>query len=115
MKKLIFILFVLLAVETYGVYGASQVRRITYSCRVEIGPLCYAWQESAIGKLLGPERSKELEASLSRARRAFEEDFADKLLDAKKSGSESFDKALDDAASAAKKGLEKAKDALDIK
>ena len=53
MRKLALALFLLLAAQSYGVYGAWQAQRVVYDCTAEVGPLCYAWEPSAIGKVLG--------------------------------------------------------------
>jgi hypothetical protein len=112
MKKIVVVVLVLLlAIESWGIYGASQVQHVYYTCTWEVGPLCFAWEENAIGKLLGHERSKDIDDALVKARKAWEHDFLERMLEAKKS-KESVQKAIDEAAEAAKKGLEQLQDKL---
>jgi hypothetical protein len=111
MKTIIGILFVLLAIETWGVYGATRAKHITITCALEIGPLCYMWEENALGKLLGPERSEEIEGALLKAKKGWEQDFIERALAAKKS--DALQELLNNAKDIAKKGIDTAKDALD--
>ena len=80
MKTLAFVLFVLLSIQSYGVFGAYQADRILYTCTAEVGPLCFAWEESGWAKLVGPERAAELESRLAEARAAWEEGFVARFL-----------------------------------
>ena len=96
MKKLIAVLFLLLAVQSYGVYGRAQSDRIMYKCTMEVGPLCYAWEANAIGKILGTENAEEMEAQLEKMKDAWDEQFISKIEDATKEKS-GVEKALDNA------------------
>jgi hypothetical protein len=111
MKKIVAILLVLLAVETWGVYGAVQARHITVTCTMEIGPLCFMWEENALGKLLGTERSKEIETALEKAKKAWEQDFIERAIAAKTS--DKLQDLLDGFLNLAKKGIDGAMDAVD--
>jgi hypothetical protein len=95
MKKLVVILLLLLAVETYGVYGRSQADRITYNCELEVGPLCYQWKKNVLGELIGENTGDELEKKLEEAKKAWEEDFVQKLAEGTKRKN-SLDRALQD-------------------
>ncbi len=112
MKKLVALLIVLLAVETYGVYGRHQADRIMYTCEMEVGPLCFSWKENALGKLLSGDQAAALEEKLDKARKAFEEDFVDKLAQGakKKNGIEA---ALDQVRSKLREAGEAMKDAFE--
>ncbi len=105
MKALVAILVLLLAVETYGVYGRAQADRLVAHCTLQAGPLCFAWKENALGKLLGPAPSKEVEEKLVVAKKAWEEAFEDKI--AKRLETR---EGIDDLVTDARK---KAKEALD--
>lgn len=105
MKKVAIILLLLLAIESYGVWGAAEARHITVTCTLEVGPLCYAWEPSAIGKILGADGSHDLEAALAKARKSWEDEFVERAMEAKKSGASGFQHALDDATRAMKRGL----------
>jgi hypothetical protein len=111
MKKIILVLLLIVAVESWGIYGAARANHVYHTCTLEIGPLCYAWEDNALGKLLGKERSQDIEDQLIKARKIWEHDFVEKVLEAKKSGA-NVSKALDDAADAAKKGLDELGDKL---
>jgi hypothetical protein len=95
MKKLVLILALLLAAETYGVYGRHQADRIMYNCTAEVGPLCFAWEENALGKLIGTSNAEDLEEKLEAARDAWEEDFVEKLAEGAKR-KDSLERALED-------------------
>lgn len=115
MKKVALVLFLLLAVQSYGVYGAAVTRSVSHECTLEVGPLCYAWEPSALGKLVGVDKAKELESAVKKARKAVDEEIVEKLSG---KGNKGLDKVIDDAKKAAEEGLEKAKDMvkdLDIK
>ena len=96
MKKLVAILIVLFAVQTYGVYGRSQADKITYKCTAELGPLCFAWEQNALGKLIGDDdMAEELEEKLDKAKEAWEEDFVERLAEGTRRKN-SLERALDD-------------------
>lgn len=109
MKKLALVLFLLLALQSWGVYGAWQTQRILYRCTVEVGPLCYAWEETALVKAVGRDNAEKLEGKLKAAKQAFEEGFLDRLT-REKSG---FEEALEKAGDAAKEGLRSAQEAAE--
>ena len=111
MKKLVAILFVLLAIQSYGVYGRAQADRITYTCEWEVGPLCYRWQQNALGKLLGDDGAEELEEKLDAAKKAWEEDFMEKLTEGarRKNG---LERALEDVKDALENAGEAMKEAF---
>jgi len=110
MKKLIAVLFALLAIESYGIYGAMQAKRIVYSCTIEVGPLCFAWDESSIAKLLGPAAAEKLEGKLADAKQSLEQDLVQKALSKDKGG---LGEALEKAGDLATEGVEAAKKVLD--
>lgn len=116
MKKLVAILIVLLAIESYGVYGRAQADRIMYTCEVEIGPLCYSWAPNAIGKLLGEDNAEEMEEQLESMKRAWDEEFVERLEDATREKSElerALEKARDGAAKRLDRAAEKVKKVLE--
>ena len=112
MKKVALVLAILLAVQTYGVIGAAQAKRIMYTCTMELGPLCYAWEENMVGKMLGPERAAELEGTLLDAREKFEKDFAEKLAK-KEKGKQDLDALLEGVGEKAGEALDKAKELVE--
>lgn len=79
-KTFAFVLFVLLAVQSYGVFGAVQADRVLYTCTTEVGPLCYAWEETTWAKMLGPDRAAQLEDKLAEAKESWEKDFVERFL-----------------------------------
>jgi len=109
MKKLIAVLVLLLGVQSYGIFGAMQAKRIVYTCTLEVGPLCYAWEENALVKALGPKAAEKLESSLEDAKKAWEKDFIQKFSAEKKGP---LDEALEKAGDLANEGLEAAKKAI---
>lgn len=109
MKKLALVLFVLLAIQTWGVVGRAQADRIMYDCVIEAGPLCFYWEENAIAKLLPEGGAEKLEEKLEDARDAWEKNVVRKLSDDRSD----FEKALDKAGEATKDAIEKAKEALE--
>ena len=82
-----------------------------YTCEVELGPLCYNWKENALGKLLGPDKAKALEEKLHGAKKAFEENFIEKLQEGKKGPD--IEGLLKDAKNLATEAKEVAEDALE--
>jgi len=116
MKYVALILALLLGAQTWGVVGAAKVMSIRHSCTAEVGPLCYAWEESVIGKLLPEGDTSDVEEALNDARKAFDERFVKKLLsngDGKAKLDRFFDKAgkaLDIARDAANDIIETATD-----
>lgn len=104
MRKLALVLFVLLAVQSFGVYGAYQAQRVVYRCELEVGPLCYYWEPSAIGKIIGSDPSEDVEAALEKSRKTWDETVA-KGLDA--IDTEDLGKALEKAGKKLGEGLEK--------
>lgn len=83
MKKLVLFLLLVVAIQSYGIYGAVQTQSVAYTCTVEVGPLCYAWEESALSKLFGAEAASRFDDKLKSARRTWEEDFVKRLSKAK--------------------------------
>jgi hypothetical protein len=119
MKMIILVLVVLLGVETWGVYGAAQAKHITVDCTLEIGPLCYAWEPNAFGKVLG-DRAKEVEDAMLKARKAWEKDFVERVIAGKEGGKvdaiingmlDLMKKSVDQMNDIVDKGKEKVKDA----
>ncbi len=104
MRKLALVLFVLLAIQSFGVYGAYQAQRVVYRCELEVGPLCYYWQPSAIGKIIGPEPAEDLEAALEKSREAWDDTVAAGL---EKLDTKSLGKALESAGKKLGDSLEK--------
>ncbi|MBI4817900.1 MAG: hypothetical protein HY791_16690 [Deltaproteobacteria bacterium] len=51
MKKnlLIAALAALVGLLGFGVFGRSRADELTYSCTLEVGPLCFAWKKNALG------------------------------------------------------------------
>ena len=108
MKLLVAILASLLIVETYGVYGAWKAERLAFTCNLRMGPLCYAWEESALGKVLGTEKAEALEGKLQEAKTAWEEEVIEKTLRAADEGE--LERALDHAGDAVKEALDAARE-----
>lgn len=111
MRSLVVLLLLLFAVQTYGVVGAWQTQGIRRKCTMPIGPLCYAWEESAVSKLLGEDKLDDIEDALEDAKEKWETEVVDKLV--KKGGS--IEKVLDDVADMAKEGAENAKKVIEEK
>jgi hypothetical protein len=111
MKTFVLVLLVLFAIETYGVYGAAQAKKVTHSCTLEVGPLCYAWEKNAIGKILGDKNADDLEDAFRKAKAQWQEQVADRASKAKDTGG-GVEKALKDAAKTIGETLEDAKDKL---
>lgn len=111
MRSFAALLFLLFAVQTWGVVGAWRTQGIRHKCTMPIGPLCYAWEETAVSKLLGEDKLDEIEDALEEAKDRWETDVVDKL--AKKGGS--IEKVLDDVAEMAKEGAENAKKVIEEK
>jgi hypothetical protein len=107
MKKLVAILILLLAVETYGVFGRAQADKITYTCNWEVGPLCFSWEQNALGKLIGDDAADDLEEKLEKAQKAWEEDFVERLAEGTRKKN-SVERALEDV----KDAIEDASDAM---
>lgn len=108
MKKFVLFLLVIIAVQSYGIYGASQASRIVYTCELEIGPLCYNWSETALSKTLGVKNTEKIEKKLAEAKKSFEKDFLDKIMKTDKS---KLDKFFDSVTKGASEGFDKAKEA----
>ena len=106
MKTVALILALLLGLQTWGVVGAAQVMGIRYSCTAEVGPLCYLWEESVLGKLLPEGDTSRIEEALADAREVFDEQFVKRLV-RNKDGKLNFDRFFDRA----NKTLDKARDA----
>ena len=79
MKILVAVLVLIIAIQSYGIYGGFHAERVTVTCTMELGPLCYAWELNALGKLLGPERALKLDEKLSSVKDEWEDEFADRL------------------------------------
>src|SRR5262245_14906117 len=79
MKKLALVLFVLLAIQTWGVVGAARTQGLKYECSVQVGPLCYWWEESTLGKLISEDKMDDIEDAMEDARAAWRKDVAEKL------------------------------------
>lgn len=111
MKKLVVVLFVLLAVQSYGVYGRTQADRIMYTCEMEVGPLCFHWEQNAIGKLLGQDGAEKMEDQLDAMKKAWDEQFIERLEEATREKSE-LEKAFDRAREGATKKMDQAAEKL---
>jgi hypothetical protein len=111
-KKLALILLVLFAIETYGVYGAAMAKKVTHKCTLEVGPLCYAWEKNALGKILGDKPTAEIEDALEKAKKTWEDEVVDRASKAKDPGT-SIEKALKNAAESVKDGLHDAKEKIE--
>ena len=112
MKKLVFLLFAIVLIQSYGIYGAAQAQRIIYTCEVEVGPLCYAWKANAFTKIVGGENAEKMEKKLKEAKKSFEKDFLDKFTNGSKDKSK-WDDFLDSVSETASEGFDKAKEAAD--
>jgi len=112
MKKLVFLLFAIVLIQSYGIYGAMQAQRIIYTCEVELGPLCYSWKANAFTKIVGGENAEKMEKKLKEAKESFEKDFLDKFTKGSKENSKWAD-FLDSVSETANEGLDKAKEAAD--
>ncbi|MEQ8273060.1 MAG: hypothetical protein RMA76_10755 [Deltaproteobacteria bacterium] len=67
MKKVALVLFVLLAVLSWGVVGRSQADDVGTDCKAEAGPLCFYWERNAVGKTMDAAGD-----ALDKAKKAFE-------------------------------------------
>jgi hypothetical protein len=76
-KKFLLLVLVLFAVETYGVVGASLTLGLVRTCSLRVGPLCYAWEDSRLTKLIGAERVAAMENTILGARDQFQEQLLD--------------------------------------
>lgn len=112
MKKLALVLFVLLAVQSWGVYGAWQARKITQTCKAEVGPLCFLWEANTLGKLVGDTKSKELEETVEKARKAWEKSVVEKTIKDKQ-GKVDVDGTMRDLQKGLEEGFVKAKNAVE--
>lgn len=112
MLKLLVAVVLLLIIETWGIYGAWRTMGIRYTCTTKVGPLCYAWQATAIGKLLGDDAAKKAEDALHTAKESLEKDVIEKL---KSGGKEGLDKVLDGMKDMAEDGVDNAKRLLEEK
>jgi hypothetical protein len=81
MKRIIFVLVLLLGAQTYGVYGATQARRIGVDCRLELGVLCFDWEQNQLGRILGEDGASELEASIESLEQAWEREVLQRAQD----------------------------------
>jgi uncharacterized protein YjgD (DUF1641 family) len=79
---------------------------------MEVGPLCYMWEETAVSKLLGEDKLDELEDALDDAKDTWEKEVVEKISSKKKSG---LEKVLDDVSEMAKEGAENAKKVIEEK
>lgn len=114
MKYLAAILALLLAGQSYGVYGAAQADRIMYTCTLEAGPLCFAWELNVLGEFLGEDKVFDLEDQLEAAKKKLDADFIENIVSASKDDGKSGLKGLLKSASeVASDALEKAKKAAD--
>ena len=50
MKNLMFLLGFAGLIVGWGLFGASQAKRIDYDCEVRVESLCFMWEKSAVGK-----------------------------------------------------------------
>ncbi len=105
MKKLILVLVLLLGAQTYGVVGAAQAQRIMYTCKLEVGPLCYQWEENGLSKMLGKDNMEKLEDKLGDAKKKWEQDFI-KRHTSKNGITDMVKDGIDGAADAFKKALD---------
>ena len=90
MKKLVLLLAALLGAQTYGVYGATQARKVTVDCHLEVGVLCFDWRPNALGEALGEETAAELEGRLEEAREAWEREVLERTRRAREGGLPAF-------------------------
>jgi hypothetical protein len=111
MLKFALVLLTLLTVETYGVYGAWKAKKLAYTCKVEVGPLCYAWEESALGKLLGEDGAEALEGKFERAEEVWEEQVLERARRAAKD--DRVGEVLEEAGDAVKGALDAVKGAAE--
>jgi hypothetical protein len=79
MKKALAVVLLLLAIETWGVIGATVTMRLVYSCTIKVGPLCYAWEESMFAKALGMERAQAIEGEVRAAKEKWDQQFLDTM------------------------------------
>ena len=110
MKTTLFaaLLLLLLVAQTYGIYGATQAQKLTVDCTLSVSVLCFRWEENRLGKLLGKERSEELEKLVVKQREAWEQTFVREQT----KDSPSLTEQLKDAGSEAKRHLREALDAF---
>ena len=107
MKKVVAILFALLAVQSYGVYGRSQADRIVFSCELDVGPLCYSWKPNGLARLIGTDGAANLESRLEQLKEAWDEQFIERIQRHTEKKSE-LQKALDGMHQKATKKLDQA-------
>jgi hypothetical protein len=105
-KKLVAVLLVLLAVQSYGIYGGAQAKRIMYSCTMELGPLCYAWELNTVGRLLVEDKAAALESKMLDAKKKLDEDFFESFARKEKAKSDVQD-VVRDIGEKAKEGIDK--------
>lgn len=108
MRTIAFVLFLLLAIQSWGVYGAARTQGVRHRCTMKVGPLCYAWEETAVAKLLGQDRMDKVEDALAEAKEAWEEEVVEKIT-----GKDGIEKVLGDVKDMAEKGAENAKKLID--
>lgn len=113
--RLVLVLFILLAVETYGVYGATMAEKPTYDCHFGLGILCFHWSQNRVGELLGEDGSRQFEERLKALEETWEREVVDRLSqpsapDARGREIEAF---LERLTELGKDGLERAREAAD--
>ena len=37
-------------VIAWGLLGAAQAGKVGYTCKAEVGPMCFLWERSGVGK-----------------------------------------------------------------
>jgi hypothetical protein len=110
MKTIAFVLFVLLVIQSWGVYGAARTQGVRHRCTMKVGPLCYLWEETAVAKLLGEDRMDKVEEALEEAKQAWEEEVVQKIT-----GKGGIEKVLGDVKDMAEEGAENAKKLIEEK
>jgi hypothetical protein len=108
--KLWFGLLFLFALQSYGIYGAAQVQGLTRVCTLEVGPLCYLWEATTLGKLVGAKDSDEVDELAEAARRAFESQISERLSEAAEEGQESVKRFIDEGHDALLQRIKKLSD-----
>lgn len=68
MKKIFVLLFLLLSVQSYGVYGAIRAKALHRECTVALGPLCYAWSETSADKFKAKALSDKIEKAVEKTK-----------------------------------------------
>jgi hypothetical protein len=105
--KLLLLISLLFAVQTYGVVGAWQAKRVTRDCTLEVGPLCYAWEPNALSTLISDEQEERVAEQIEKMRELWEDKVGDKLKGKK---APEIEQALKDAGDRLRESLEALKE-----